>query len=352
MAIFARTCSVTIANNIIRDRIVAGNAFGTTWDVDFSGGAVTVFNSSGTITGNTIAGNSNNSGNATASYGGGAGICAIGSTLFIVGNAITNNDVTLQAYDGAAPQGGGLYGRGGTLFIADNLITHNSLGVAGDLGGGGSGAGIYLRDGSAVVVNNTIADNTVSALSNPQHTRAFGGGIYISSDSSTAGPYTFSNNIVALNSTGVDWYGAQPECEHNDVFGNGQDYPASGPNLTGTNGNITADPLFVSVAHEDFHLNFTSACIDAGDDLAVGFATDLDGRFRIQGAHVDIGAYEDPVTALVTIADVARALRIAGGLAAAGAYDTVRLETGNDRRINISDTVHLARKAFGLDENP
>lgn len=352
MAVFARTCSVTIANNIIRDRTVAANAFGTTSDVDFSGGAVTVFNSSGTITGNTIEGNSNNSGNATSSYGGGAGICAINSTLFIVGNAVTDNNVTLQAYDGAAPEGGGILGGGGTLFIADNLIANNSLGVAGDLGGSGSGAGIYLHDGSAVLTNNTIAGNTVSALSNPQHTRAAGGGVFFATFSSAAGQYTAINNIVALNNSGVDWYGAQPDWENNDVFANGQDYPANGPNLTGTNGNIAADPLFVSVERADFHLNSTSACIDAGDDLAVGFSTDLDGRFRIQGAHVDIGAYEYPVTAFITIADLTRALRIASGITVGGAYDISRLDRGYDRRIDVADAVRLARKVFELDPNP
>ncbi len=57
-------------------------------------------------------------------------------------------------------------------------------------------------------------------------------------------------------------------------------------------GNIDADPLFDA----SLHLRAGSPCIDAGNSAAVpaGVTTDLDGRPRIQGTSVDMGAYESP----------------------------------------------------------
>jgi len=57
---------------------------------------------------------------------------------------------------------------------------------------------------------------------------------------------------------------------------------------------VVADPLYASAS--DFHLRARSPAIDAGDDasLPVDVTTDLDGSPRIQGSHVDVGAYEAP----------------------------------------------------------
>jgi hypothetical protein len=61
-------------------------------------------------------------------------------------------------------------------------------------------------------------------------------------------------------------------------------------------GNIDADPLF---ADADGRLLDGSPCIDAGNDAAVppSVITDLDGNPRIQGARVDMGAFESEFTA-------------------------------------------------------
>jgi len=56
-------------------------------------------------------------------------------------------------------------------------------------------------------------------------------------------------------------------------------------------GNIDADPMF---ADADGRLLAGSPCIDAGDSSVVAVTTDLDGNPRIQGACVDMGAFEAP----------------------------------------------------------
>ncbi|MCL1921477.1 MAG: InlB B-repeat-containing protein, partial [Kiritimatiellaeota bacterium] len=75
-------------------------------------------------------------------------------------------------------------------------------------------------------------------------------------------------------------------------------------------GNIAADPMFVGGG--DYHLQAGSPCIDKGRNVFLDCDnttraitskdTDLDGRPRIQGGIVDMGAYEyaPPVTVVVT----------------------------------------------------
>lgn len=69
------------------------------------------------------------------------------------------------------------------------------------------------------------------------------------------------------------------------------------------------DPLFVNVGESDFHLQNFSSCVNAGENsIWVGIAdvedydgrivTNSDGKIRVCGGIVDIGAYiyEDPYT--------------------------------------------------------
>ena len=65
---------------------------------------------------------------------------------------------------------------------------------------------------------------------------------------------------------------------------------------------MAVDPLFVNVASGDYHLAAGSPLIDAGDDTYVNTGdTDLDGYTRIQGSHVDIGAYETSATKITSL---------------------------------------------------
>ena len=63
-------------------------------------------------------------------------------------------------------------------------------------------------------------------------------------------------------------------------------------------GNVTDPPLFANLADGNLRLETNSPCINAGDPGVVPGVADLDGRSRIVGGRVDIGAYEFQSAAL------------------------------------------------------
>ncbi len=85
----------------------------------------------------------------------------------------------------------------------------------------------------------------------------------------------------------------------NNVYtAGGTAYEGSCGDPTGTDGNISADPLFVDLASNDYHLGTGSPSIDAGDNTAPELpAMDIDGDQRIINAQVDQGVDEFGVSA-------------------------------------------------------
>jgi hypothetical protein len=79
-----------------------------------------------------------------------------------------------------------------------------------------------------------------------------------------------------------------PTWTNNLVFGNTTDYQLIA-SQTGTNGNISVDPMFVS--NSDLHLRFGSPAINVGSSLNAP-NHDFDGNFRPTGGGFDLGAYE------------------------------------------------------------
>jgi hypothetical protein len=101
----------------------------------------------------------------------------------------------------------------------------------------------------------------------------------------------FSNNIIALNSSGLSVGGAVV-LSHNDVWQNtAYNYSGLPPGAT----DISADPTFVDAVNGDYHLRLISPCINAGSNADVGPGWfDMDGEVRAlpDGEVVDIGADE------------------------------------------------------------
>jgi hypothetical protein len=84
---------------------------------------------------------------------------------------------------------------------------------------------------------------------------------------------------------------------YNNIYDNQENYHIDSPptplDLTGVNGNISINPLFVDYENGNFHLQSISPCINAGDPEGdYSGQTDIDGEPRVMGCGVDIGADE------------------------------------------------------------
>ena len=143
--------------------------------------------------------------------------------------------------------------------LYNNLINGNTLG----------GFNVHKED-EAVVVNNTIVNNGAYGIKRENSGEGVGYTHVI--NSIVRGHADNLNNII------VDWV------SYSDL-GDGE--------YSGTNYNISVDPLFVDPAQADYHLQPDSPVIDRGDvsltDLPV---MDFEGDPRIWLGGVDMGADE------------------------------------------------------------
>jgi len=238
------------------------------------GGGIYFYNSFGaTVTGNTIKAN-----NAFSSGGGIACDYYTGkvvdpkdnpqggsSKMLISANTISGN----QAKYG---DGGGITCRYySSPVIANNVIANNWS----KQNGGGINVRYYSR---SRIINNTLVGNGASA---------FGGGIFVAQSPLSV----IANNIVAYGSSGLVGDSQVVQIANNCVFSNkGTDYSGI---AIGTMDLSNVDPMFVDWINGDYHLSPNSPCIDAGDSSYIlsGW-TDRDGKLRVVGSSVDIGAYE------------------------------------------------------------
>ena len=225
---------------------------------------------------------------------GGGGGGAYGGTLYNC--MLTDNSASLELGGGAA--GGTLYNctltgnsaaagggaSGGTLYNC--MLTGNSAyGFYGNGGGGAFGGTLYnctLTGNSAygytapAVVGRMAARSTTarSPATRPRLPRAGGGGAFGG---------TLYNCIVYYNtaSNGPNFSGGT------------LNYCCTTPLPDGGAGNITNAPMFAYLAGGNLRLLSNSPCVNAGtnQDWMVD-AVDLDGRQRIIGGVVDMGAYE------------------------------------------------------------
>lgn len=150
--------------------------------------------------------------------------------------------------------------------LHDCLIVSNTAVVGGGVQGG------YL-------VNCTVVGNTAQLA----------GGVY-GYYSGKSGDVCYLSNCIVYYNNGGDWN------NFNGVYAIGK--CCSTPFQYGDI--ITNEPSFVDLAGGDFRLRNDSVCLNAGANAVVTSEVDLDGKPRLSGGTVDLGAYEmqNPAPAL------------------------------------------------------
>jgi len=237
-------------------------------------------------------------------------------------NTITQNHASGNEGDA---RGGGLYGCDGT--IRNNIISYNSAaGLIGACGGG-------LSDCQGIIQNNIISYNLVPRFAPgtipvpgwPPAGWFSGGGLYrchgtiqnntiVENVAHSGGGLSNCNGLIrnCIIWGNKDWqiYSSVADVRYSDIEGG----------YSGL-GNIDADPCFVQPGYwdangisveGDYHLLSDSPCIDAGDPNYVSEPNeiDLDGRPRVIGGRIDMGAYESPIPAEARITP--RTINLAG----------------------------------------
>jgi hypothetical protein len=233
--------------------------------------------------------------------------CAYGGYLTGVGVAVIQSNLIQSNNVAGIAMSGGV----GTILIADNLIQDNqgdaidgyydyydaygtfNANIIQNVIANNSGYGLqfWIPSGSRgpVAVNNTVVNNGA-------------GGIALTGD---VGAVEVINNII-LGSNSVDinsgydgiLFSVSPLFQNNDFYAlDGTVYSGTSTNLTGGDGNLSANPFLACVPGGDYQLLPGSPCIGAGNKSAPYLpGTDFDGNPRISAdtngsARVDLGAF-------------------------------------------------------------
>jgi predicted outer membrane repeat protein len=255
--------------------------------------------------------------NGSASSDNGGGICITDSSPTIINCKIMNCHSSIW--------GGGIFCENGSPLISRCLVSDNSS--------SNDGGGIFcFRSTPAIIENCRIINNSArkygggiacqndngyyatirNCLIAGNSTRNLGGGIYLTSTSTKIYNCTIVDNSCT-NSGGAIYYKCtdrrNPVLANSILWGNSPDQIYmyyTGPTIKYNNiqggwsgsGNIDIDPQFINAVGGDYHLQFGSACFDAGDNSVVIELNDIDGHERIVdgdcagSATVDMGAYE------------------------------------------------------------
>jgi hypothetical protein len=234
--------------------------------------------------------------NLGGAYGGTLYNCTLTSNMFGGAYGSTLYNCTLSGNWGGDSVGGAF---GGTLYNC--TLTQNSGGFGGGAGGGCTlynctliGNTAYAGAGadSCTLYNCTLSGNSADNV---------GGGAAMSklynctltgNNASLAGGGDFGStlsNCIVFSNTAAGY--SNTAAANYDSSGT-LNYCCTTPLPTNGVGNIISNPLFVDSANGNLRLQSNSPCINAGNNAYVTTATDLDGRPRIVGGTVDMGAYE------------------------------------------------------------
>jgi len=275
--------SPTITKNVITGNVAA-----------FGGGVDSNF-ASPVITHNTIEKNK-------ASTGGGIYVGGASTPGATITHNVVNSNVAYEF-------GGGItFFAAGTAYVEDNTIAKNSCSQC-------QGGGIYMvNEADEVIVQNLIYSNVAGSGSQiyslvPQSTTGFR---LVNNTIVSTIPATdtavmadgFNKNAIIVNNIIVAagdevgllcnpiYQDGPPVVEYNDAISpQGIAYGDSCSSFEGTNGNISADPLFVS--NKNFRLQPGSPAMNTGTTSAPDLPKkDFANKPRIVNGTIDMGAYE------------------------------------------------------------
>ncbi|MWV46820.1 DUF1565 domain-containing protein [Paenibacillus sp. HJL G12] len=183
------------------------------------------------------------------------------------------------------------------ITVRSNMIYNNRLtGIA--MGGYDTKRGSTVN---CLIVNNTLYKNDTLGDGSGQ--------LYVQYDTQNN---VIKNNIMVASSSDVLIYNEYTKNSGNVVDYNLYFAPGGSSNATWTwknkeytgfaaykNGtgndahSLFANPLFVNASLNNYHLQPTSPAVDAGlTDASIIGSLDIDGGARVQGAGVNMGAYE------------------------------------------------------------
>ena len=205
-------------------------------------------------------------------------------------------DNLIESNEAGGLGGGGIY----VYYYSDPLIERNTITMNDSTNG--SGIGVFWNS-TATIVNNLIYSNKSGAairmvdsaplIRRNTITKNGGGGIICYNSTPS-----IKNNILSSNGTGwgiVAQSGSAPIVCYNNVWDHSAgNYGYEITDQTGINGNISVSPDFVDAINDNYHLNYNSECINAGDPCYVlqEGETDYYGESRFLGQYVDMGADE------------------------------------------------------------
>lgn len=252
------------------------------------------------IQGNLIAGNDPSS----CGYGGGGISAEENSPVQILGNVVSANGGTaISVYQASGSvnvsqntvtQNNGpgvfIFGGGGPVTVIQNLITGNQ------------GSGLSWYQPPMTLISNTVASNV------PGCCGTAGSEINASDVDNTV---VLENNLVVATGTAPAFYcgyeAVAPTLENNDIFSaNGVAYGGACPDVTGTSGNLSSDPLFVDFLSDNYLIQSGSPAVNAGTNSAPNEpTTDFVGDPRIVNGTIDIGADEYSPTPSLALASYA-----------------------------------------------